>query len=201
VAAGLLAARVQESFVSHVSAGQGPASTIHQINHALVRRGLGARFVTLFFARLAPDGRLAYCNAGHNPPMLAGRRGVRRLEQGGLIVGLFPEAAYEEGQERMEPGDVLVVFSDGVSEAMDPQSAEFGDRRIVDCLRAPGAGLEPPAIIESIFAAVREFTAGQRGLRPPTSSPSGTRSPAVRDRSCTSTGRNSTSGAPACSGP
>ena len=66
------------------------------INRTLIRRAIQSRFVTVMYGVLAPDGRLTYSNAGHNPPMLVGRNGVRRLETGGLILGLFPHATYEE---------------------------------------------------------------------------------------------------------
>ena len=66
------------------------------MNLALYKRGIESRFVTLMYGSLEPDGRLTYCNAGHNPPLVVGKGGVRRLEVGGPIVGLFEHAVFEE---------------------------------------------------------------------------------------------------------
>ena len=108
------------------------------INRTLIRRAIQSRFVTVMYGVLAPDGRLTYCNAGHNPPILVGRSGVRRLETGGLILGLFPHAIYEEETLQLEDGDTLVVFSDGVTEALNAAGDEFGEERLLPCIeRAP----------------------------------------------------------------
>ena len=92
--AALLSAFTQGSLQAQASAAgrEGPASILAAVNTALVRRGIPGRFVTLFFAVLSPEGRLTYCNAGHNPPMLVGADGeVRRLEVGGIVLGLFED--------------------------------------------------------------------------------------------------------------
>ena len=73
-----------------------PAETVTRVNRELVRRSVDSRFATLLYGVLAPDGRLTYCNAGHNPPFVVGCRGVRRLETGGLIIGAFKELAFAE---------------------------------------------------------------------------------------------------------
>jgi sigma-B regulation protein RsbU (phosphoserine phosphatase) len=91
--------------------------------------------------------------------MLFTRGGVRRLEQGGLVLGLFPHAQYEEETLQLDSGDVLVVFSDGVSEAIDVHGEEFGDDRIVSCIRA-NRHLDPAALLDCLLAAVRQFSEG-----------------------------------------
>jgi len=160
VAAGLLGARVQEIFAACASPGIDPATTLAAINRVLVRRGLEARFVTLFFGVLRDDGRLAYCNAGHNPPLVIGRHGVRRLDRGGMILGLFQDATYECGDTVLEPGEALVAFSDGICEACNPEGEPFGDQRILDCITVHGHREEPRMLLEQLFAAVRHFSAG-----------------------------------------
>ena len=111
------------------------------MNTALVRRGISGRFVTLFFAVLSPEGRLTYCNAGHNPPMLVGADGeVRRLEVGGIVLGLFEGVDFAEATVDLAPGDFLVVFSDGVSEAMSAAGEEYGDDRLIASLADISAG-------------------------------------------------------------
>ena len=159
-AAGLLGARVQEIF-SFRAPGADPATTIATINGTMVKKGLDARFVTLFYGILSPGGDLTYCNAGHNPPLLIGKSGVRRLTTGGLIVGLFDEATYEQEVVTLSPGDTLVTFSDGVSEASNAQGTEFGDERILECVQASPSGIEPAELVELVMAAVRDFTVGE----------------------------------------
>ncbi len=160
--AALLSAFTQGSLQAQASAagGAGPASILAAVNTALVRRGISGRFVTLFFAELSPDGRLTYCNAGHNPPMLVGRDGaVRRLEVGGMVLGLFEGVDFGEATVEMAPGDFLVVFSDGVSEAMSVAGEEYGDDRLIAGLAAMAAGGAESRLAE-IFADVERFTAG-----------------------------------------
>ena len=127
----------------------------------MVKKGLEARFVTIFYGILTPDGELTYCNAGHNPPLLVGKSGVRRLTTGGLIVGLFEEAEYEQEVVTMSPGDTLVIFSDGVSEATNAEGTEFGDGRLLKCVQACASDIEPHELVERVLSGVREFTVGE----------------------------------------
>ena len=158
--AALLAALTQGSLAAQAHAGDGPAATVAAVNTAIARRGIRARFVTLFLGVLHPDGRLAYCNAGHNPPILArAAGGVDRLAVGGMVVGMFDGVPFAEGAAALGPGDCLVVFSDGVSEARNAADEEFGDARIVAGLGGPAdTGAEPR--VRRIFADVERFTAG-----------------------------------------
>lgn len=158
--AALLGAMLQGSLAAQAFASAGPAATMAAVNTALVRRGIQGRFVTLFYGILYPDGRLDYCNAGHNPPMLVTRRtGVDRLEVGGMVIGLFDGTPFEEGTVRLEPGDFLVTFSDGVSEAMNSAEEEFGDEGILSSL----ADMEATDVVPQlrhVFSGVSRFTAG-----------------------------------------
>ena len=86
---------------------------------------------------------------------------MRRLTTGGLIVGLFDEATYEQEVVTLHPGDTLVTFSDGVSEASNAEGTEFGDERILECVQASPSGIEPGELIEQVMAAVRDFTVGE----------------------------------------
>ena len=157
--AALLGALMQGSLEAEGVRGVGPAATLTTVNTALVRRGIQGRFVTLFYGVLHPDGRLIYCNAGHNAPMLVTAAGVERLETGGMVVGLFDGVGFAEGTATLRPGDYVVLFSDGVSEAMNADSEEYGDDRLLDCLSgATGSACEP--CLQEIFASVERFTAG-----------------------------------------
>jgi serine phosphatase RsbU (regulator of sigma subunit) len=95
------------------------------------------RFITFFFSVLDPrTGEIVYANAGHNPPFIARTDGtVERVEGGGLIMGLFAQAQYETLRSRLAPGEVLVLYSDGLTEATNPAGEEFDEGRVMDLLR------------------------------------------------------------------
>lgn len=155
-AAGLLGARIQEIFSAHAPRLVEPAETIAAINTTLLDRSLEARFVTMVYGVLYPDGRLRYCNAGHNPPVLVTADGARRLETGGLIVGLFDDASFDEETVQLSPDDLLVIFSDGISEAINADGEEFGNERIIDCVG--GVDRDPGAVLTQLFERLRSFT-------------------------------------------
>jgi serine phosphatase RsbU (regulator of sigma subunit)/pSer/pThr/pTyr-binding forkhead associated (FHA) protein len=158
--AALLSAMMQGIFAGQAAAADSPSKTITRVNLALYKRGIESRFVTLMYGSLEDDGRLTYCNAGHNPPLVLGRNGsVRRLEVGGPIVGLFEGASFQEETVALENGDWLIVFSDGVSEALSASGEEYGEARI---LAVAERQLEstPAEFLQAIFADVRAFTKG-----------------------------------------
>ena len=129
-----------------------PAVMMTRINQALLARGIDNRFATIFFAIMSPDGRLTYCNAGQNPPLLFSASGVRTLETGGMIVGLFEHATYEQEEIQLTAGDLLAVFSDGVSEALNPAGDEYGEARTQSAI-APN-WLEPSDAVLQVAARI-----------------------------------------------
>lgn len=131
-----------------------------RVNLALAGRRLEARFATSVFASLSPGGVLTYSNAGHNPPFLVSGHSLTRLEAGGPVLGLFPGASYEQGAVQLAPNDTVVMFSDGVPEALGPGADEYGDARIAEvCLSNRG---RPPAdIVTALLDSVQEFTRGE----------------------------------------
>ncbi len=157
--AALLSAMMQGIFAAQAAGNDSPSRTIARVNLALYRRGIESRFVTLMYGSLLPNGALTYCNAGHNPPLIVGRGGVRRLECGGPIVGLFESANYEEETVTLAPQDWLIVFSDGVSEALSSGGEEYGESRILDVVQK-NLSLEPQKLLEALFSDVREFARG-----------------------------------------
>ena len=160
--AALLSAMMQGIFAGQAASSDSPSQTISRVNLALYRRGIESRFVTLMYGVIKPDGHLTYCNAGHNPPLIispGNSRQVRRLECGGPIVGLFEAATFSEETVTLSPGDWLIVFSDGVSEAMSASADEYGETRIVSLVEA-NKSLEPTQLLEALFADVRDFTRG-----------------------------------------
>jgi sigma-B regulation protein RsbU (phosphoserine phosphatase) len=133
-----------------------------RVNDLIADNTGSGRFITFFWGVLDPDGRtLQYVNAGHNPPYLFHRDGsFERLEKGGLILGVMKTTRpYEGGSIGFSPGDVLLLFTDGVSEAMDHEGVEFGEGPLeqVTCesLTQPSA-----SILERIVEKVREHSRG-----------------------------------------
>jgi sigma-B regulation protein RsbU (phosphoserine phosphatase) len=157
--AALLSALMQGMFASHVHGLDGTASLVNTANKVLCRRGIESRFVTLMFGILQANGSLTYTNAGHNPPFVVGPGGVRRLEDGGPVVGLLEFAPYSEETVQLVPGDIVVIFSDGVSEALNAADEEFGDDRLLAAIQA-ATGHTAEALVAHVFDAVREFTLG-----------------------------------------
>ena len=157
--AALLTAMVQGAFAAQVTSTDSPAALMAHINRTLIRRAIQSRFVTVMYGVLSADGRLTYSNAGHNPPILISGNGVRRLEAGGLILGLFPHATYEEEALQLEHGDTLVVFSDGVTEALNPAGDEFGEERLLACVDEH-RGAATDVLLDRVFAAVKAFAGG-----------------------------------------
>ena len=155
-AAALLAAMLQGMFLAEAGSGCGPATVLARLNRRLLQHHLAPRFATLAYAELSPQGQLVYANAGHNPPALLARAGIRRLTSGGIILGTFEDAAFEEETLHLGDGDTLVMFTDGMVEANNPQGEEFGEDRLLAHLSSKGSS-EPKVLLNEVFAGVREF--------------------------------------------
>jgi predicted permease len=112
-----------------------------KMNHFLYRSTRSNSYATFFYAQVDEARRqLSYVNAGHNPPYLLRSAGlstpeIEELATGGMIIGMFPHARYEEARVDLRPGDVLVAFTDGVTEALNPGEEEFGEERLKELLR------------------------------------------------------------------
>jgi phosphoserine phosphatase RsbU/P len=142
------------------------ARKVARLNKIICSNCPDNRFITFFMTVADPaTGELVYTNAGHNPPVVvraasSSGPGFDLLDQaGGMILGILPMSVYQESRIVMERGDVLVLFSDGVTEAANPADDEFGEER----LAALVAGMKDrPAeeIVDAIHTAVREFTEG-----------------------------------------
>ena len=158
IAAALTTSMLQGIFSAQAQLELPLATLISNVNKNLVKRGPGNRFVTLFFGILDPEGRVTYTNAGHNPPFVVGRDGsIRELTEGGMVLGLFPEAAYESQTVRLNAGDHLVLFTDGVLEARNRSGEEFGDERLRPLLRAHAAS-SASEILKVINKSLSEFS-------------------------------------------
>jgi predicted permease len=134
------------------------------INEFLYRTTPGNKYATFFYALLDGERRqLRYVNAGHNPPMLVRAAGsaaaapdVHELTVGGAVVGMLPGLTYEEATVDLSTGDVLLAFTDGVTEAHDPADAEFGEDRLKDLLRQV-AHLPAVGIAARVSAALKDW--------------------------------------------
>jgi steroid delta-isomerase-like uncharacterized protein len=157
-AAALLAAKIQGILGTHSRSEYRPAELLARVNDELVRRTIESRFATVLYGVLW-DGQLTYSSGGHNPALIVGSGGVRRLERGGLILGAFYDASFEEETVWLDPGDVLVVFSDGITEALSPDGSEFGEERLIAAIRA-GRELPPTRLLQQVLDSVREFIGG-----------------------------------------
>jgi sigma-B regulation protein RsbU (phosphoserine phosphatase) len=133
-AAALLMSSLHASVHAQASSSCSLVETINAVNRYLAENIPSNRFVTLFYAELDPEsGTLCFLNAGHNPPLIVRVSGtVEQLSSGGLPLGIKPDAEYREGRTQLHPGDVLVIYSDGVSEANNPSGEEFGTPRLQD---------------------------------------------------------------------
>ena len=131
------------------------------LNLLLCENASGARYASMFWCYYEPlTRRLCYVNAGHCPPLLVGDRGhgveIARLDAGGPVLGILPAARYEQAQCEVRPGDVLVLYSDGLIEATNPAGEEYGESRLLELLARAGAG-GPDDIRDAILASASAF--------------------------------------------
>jgi serine phosphatase RsbU (regulator of sigma subunit)/pSer/pThr/pTyr-binding forkhead associated (FHA) protein len=158
-AAALLMSSLHAAIHGQVSAKSSLHETVDSVNRYLAENTPANRFVTLFIAELDPSaGTLKYINAGHNPP-LVGRSNteIEQLSSGGFPLGILPSADYEVGETALAPGEALIIYSDGVSEANNPKEEEFGMDRLADVVRrnlsASAAGIR-----DKVESALSAFT-------------------------------------------
>lgn len=157
--AALLASMLQGMFTAEARIESSPAQALANINLALAERRLSARFATLVYATLSPDGRLAYSNAGHNAPIVLANGSVRRLATGGPILGAFANARFEQESLHLNDGDLVVMFSDGVTEAVNEAGDEFGEERLIALIRN-GQHNSAAELTKHVLDAVTDFSRG-----------------------------------------
>lgn len=158
-AAALLTSKILGIFSAFASVGDSPEQTVDHINKVLTRRAIDARYATMLYGQLSPSGKLSFCNAGHNPPLIYGADGLRRIESGGMPVGLFEFAPYSADTVELKPGDTMVLYSDGVTEAHNVAGDEFGEARLVEVVEKHHRG-SADVVLEQIVNAVTEFARG-----------------------------------------
>lgn len=160
-AAALLMSSLHAAVHAQASSNNSLVETISEVNRYLAENTPTNRFVTLFYAELdSQTGALAFLNAGHNPPIIAHSAGtVEHLASGGLPLGIMPDAFYREGHTQLQPGDVLVAYSDGVTEAVNPTGEEFGAQRLYEVI-ARNLDASAAGIRDRIEAALSKWAQG-----------------------------------------
>ena len=135
------------------------SATLEKLNRVVNHSALASKFISLFYAELESGGTIVYCNAGHNAPLLWDGTVFRELSRGGMILGPNPTSQYERGYETIAPGGVLVAYTDGIVEAVNPADEAFGMDRLRDVIRGR-AWRSARDLVEGIFAAVNAHVGG-----------------------------------------
>ena len=140
ISAALLMANVQAAVRAFATETASPAYVCSRINSILCANIATGKFVTLFYGVLDASSRiLQYTNAGHLRPILIGNDGnVKHLENPGALLGVFPDWEYEDSTVELDPGDLLMAFTDGMTEAMNADGEEFGEERLIQVVRKTG---------------------------------------------------------------
>ena len=160
-AAALLMSSLHAAVHAQAGSHDSLVATISAVNRYLAENIPANRFVTLFYAELDPEsGSVSFLNAGHNPPLIVHSAGtVEQLASGGLPLGIKPDADYREGRTQLQHGDVLVIYSDGVTEAVSPTGEEFGATRLYEVvsrnIEASAAGIR-----DRIESSLTKFSQG-----------------------------------------
>jgi sigma-B regulation protein RsbU (phosphoserine phosphatase) len=159
VAAALLMSSVEMALRIDAPSASHTNQVVRNMNKVLAEVTHAERYVTLFYGKLDASQRLLeYTNAGHWPPLLV-RQGTCEpawLEAGGTVTGLFPKAEYDCGQVRLEPGDMLILYTDGVTEATNAAGEQFTVERLAALVRENATSCAQD-LVEAILNAVGEF--------------------------------------------
>jgi phosphoserine phosphatase RsbU/P len=167
IAAALMMASLEASLRAEAMRGTDDLGALVQnVNRLVYDATAENRYATFFYAQYDPSTRcLSYVNAGHNPPMLFRKREsgwqTERLEAGGTVVGLLPQFPYRQAAAALERGDLLVIYTDGVSEALNPADEEWGEERMMDAVKRCD-GLDAAETIEQVMRAADDFASGAK---------------------------------------
>ncbi|PYS47485.1 MAG: hypothetical protein DMF68_15870, partial [Acidobacteria bacterium] len=167
IAAALLMASLQASLRGQAVMGANDlAALMSTVNRLVYDASAENRYATFFYAQYDPSvRRLAYVNAGHNPPIILrttdDKKEVLRLDAGGVVVGLLPDFEYQQASIQLERGDLLIGFTDGISEAMNPSEEEWGEEKLVEAAKACDH-MCAAEIIKRLVSAADEFAAGAK---------------------------------------
>ena len=160
VSSALLAALLQGALIPAIDHADVLTRRMERLNTFLIDRTGGEKYATVFYCLLDQSGRLDYVNAAHCPPIVVRPSGeTAELEATGVPVGLLEGSRYELAGRQLSPGEKVVIYTDGVTEAQDARGAFFGRKRLFDLVRAQ-ASASSSELHDAIQGAVREFTEG-----------------------------------------
>jgi serine phosphatase RsbU (regulator of sigma subunit) len=161
MSAALLSSMVLGALSMEFRAGTPPGEALNRVNRLLCEKSLPSQFVTLFVFLLGPDGTGKFISAGHNPAYLfrAATGKIEELVSDAFVLGMFDFASYQSGALHLSKGDILVVYSDGLTDAQNEQEELFGEERLLEIIRqeAPSGG---QALEHKFLNAIEEFTQG-----------------------------------------
>lgn len=159
ISAALLMANVQAAVRAFASASVPPSDVCSQVNSVLCANIVPGQFVTLFYGVLdAKDRTLRYTSAGHPQPVLIRRNGTSfRLNNDGALLGVFPDWKYEVSSAELNPGDILLLFTDGITEATGAGGEEFGEERLISGVSRSSRKRNPEELPMELLGHVRDF--------------------------------------------
>ncbi len=160
--AALLMSNLQAAVRAFAQESAEPSSVCASVNRLLCRNMASGRFATFCYARVEPDAsRIVYSNAGHNPPLVVrAGNGTATLSVGGMVLGIFPENVYAQAEVTIGPGDRVVFYTDGITEARNSEGDEYGEERLAAAAIAARA-LPVEAMKDALFADVTAFSQGK----------------------------------------
>lgn len=161
IPAALLMSNLQAAVRTQAHDNPIPSELCSRLNKSMFRNMPPGKFITFFYGLLDTARRtLTYTNAGHSLPILLRQDGqVLRLDAGGMVLGVFQDSPYAQGEVKLESGDRLVLFTDGVTEARNADGDEFGDERLIRLLDA-NRTLSPAELKSKVMEAIAEFSNG-----------------------------------------
>ena len=161
VSAALLMANVQATVRAFARDSESPAWVCSRVNSVLCGNIAAEKFVSFFYGVLDADKRtLRYCNAGHPSPILVSSHSIRQLPAGGAVLGVFPTWEYRDSMIGLSPGDRLLLFTDGITEASGSDGREFGEENLAALAKANG-GCPAGELNSRVLAQISDFCRGQ----------------------------------------
>lgn len=161
VAASMLMAHLHASMRTLVEFGLPLPQLVARANRVFCDSTMANHYATLVSARFAPSGEVEICNAGHCPPLLVRGANVEPIEATGVPVGLFCVSNFASRSCALDPGDMMVLYTDGITEARNPADEEYGEQRLMTLVRSM-ASAAPQVIVDTCIAALDTFRAGAR---------------------------------------
>jgi sigma-B regulation protein RsbU (phosphoserine phosphatase) len=154
--AALLMATLRAFLIAQIRQGRNPKDLTRDLNNFIHESSDPERYISFFYAELESDGKVQFVNAGHHPPMIVGGSKTQELGAHGLPLGFVPDVDYGESAAKMESGDILVLFTDGITDRENKGGTEFGQQRLQDVVK-DAKGLSAKEILESSLTSVFHF--------------------------------------------